>query len=572
MPTVLLPSLLRSGWKPWQPARAPGAGRELLKQIGPLLSSNLASQGLGLLERMVASLLGEGAVTWINLARKLINLPLIALMSLNQVLLGLMSGSAGSERLSLLRKGLASATLLTLPAVAGLIGAAAALVSLLLPSQAVGSPLPELLAWFCVPLLFGAWNALLARYAYAAGDTRMPLNCELAGSDRPGGHLWGDSHRSAADAPARVAERSALAQPLAARGRRDAHRRAVAAPSPGYLAATGPEHPLRPGVADRPGTLAAPVAADGNLWRLKHVNPQRGLCDPHLQRPSGSGTPARLPGSPDGAVRYADRRLQLQRRHVRTGYFALPHSKDFNHGGTRQMMVERHPEYDIYVFMTQDAYLEDPEALANIVWPFTDDSIGAVCGRQLAHLDASPLAEHARLFNYPPTSQVKSMEDAPRLGIKTAFASNSFCAYRRQALMQIGGFPQHVILSEDMYVAAKMLLAGWKVAYEGSACCRHSHNYTLWEEFRRYFDIGVFHAREPWIRQAFGGAGGEGLRYVLSELKFLGPSRLSAWPGSFLRNAVKLFAYKLSQQERYLPKGLKKRLGMYKRYWDSPYA
>ena len=35
----------------------------------------------------MASLLGEGAVTWVNLARKLMNLPLIALMSLNQVLL-----------------------------------------------------------------------------------------------------------------------------------------------------------------------------------------------------------------------------------------------------------------------------------------------------------------------------------------------------------------------------------------------------------------------------------------------------------------------------------------------------
>uniref|UniRef100_UPI00190AC700 polysaccharide biosynthesis C-terminal domain-containing protein n=1 Tax=Pseudomonas syringae TaxID=317 RepID=UPI00190AC700 len=35
---------------------------------------------------------------------------------------------------------------------------------------------------FAVPLLFGAWNALLARYAYAAGDTRLPLNCELIGS------------------------------------------------------------------------------------------------------------------------------------------------------------------------------------------------------------------------------------------------------------------------------------------------------------------------------------------------------------------------------------------------------
>ncbi|WP_040063551.1 lipid II flippase MurJ [Pseudomonas batumici] len=182
MPAVLLPTLYRSGWKPWQGGHAPGAVSELLQRIGPLLSSNLASQGLALLERMVASLLGEGAVTWINLARKLINLPLIALMSLNQVLLGLMSASLGSERLALLRKGLASATLLTLPAVAGLIGAAGALVSLLLPRQAADGPLPELLAWFAVPLAFGAWNALLARYAYAAGDTRLPLTCELTGN------------------------------------------------------------------------------------------------------------------------------------------------------------------------------------------------------------------------------------------------------------------------------------------------------------------------------------------------------------------------------------------------------
>ena len=182
MPAALMPTLLRAGWRPWRLHRAPGAGREILSQIGPLLSSNLASQGLALLERMVASLLGEGAVTWVNLARKLINLPLIALMSLNQVLLGLMSGTHGDQRMSLLRRGLGSATLLTLPAVAGLIGAAGALVTLLLPGQAADGPLPQLLAWFAVPLMFGAWNALLARYAYAAQDTRLPLKCELSGS------------------------------------------------------------------------------------------------------------------------------------------------------------------------------------------------------------------------------------------------------------------------------------------------------------------------------------------------------------------------------------------------------
>jgi len=247
-------------------------------------------------------------------------------------------------------------------------------------------------------------------------------------------------------------------------------------------------------------------------------------------------------------------------------------SQDFNHGGTRQMMVDFNPDYDVYVYMTQDAYVEDINAIANIVLPFADPKVGAVCGRQLAHKDASALAQHARLFNYPPTSQIKTLADAPELGIKTPFMSNSFAAYRREALLAIGGFPRHVILSEDMYVTAKMLLDGWKVAYEGSAVCRHSHNYSLIEEFRRYFDIGVFQSRESWIKDTFGGAGGEGLRYVKSELKFLGPRRILLWPMSFVRNGIKLFAYKLSKQEKYLPKSLKKKLGMYKRYWDSPHS
>ena len=155
---------------------------ELGGRIGPLLLSNAASQGLALVERLVASLLGEGAVTWVNLARKLMNLPLIALMSLNQVLLGMMSRRQGGERLALLRRGLETASLLTLPAGVGLVAAAPGLVALLLPQQTAGSPLPALLAWFAVPLVFGAWNALLARYAYAAGDTRLPLRCELLGS------------------------------------------------------------------------------------------------------------------------------------------------------------------------------------------------------------------------------------------------------------------------------------------------------------------------------------------------------------------------------------------------------
>ena len=247
-------------------------------------------------------------------------------------------------------------------------------------------------------------------------------------------------------------------------------------------------------------------------------------------------------------------------------------SREFNHGGTRQHMVDRHPNYDVYVFMTQDAYLADERSIEQIIAPFADPVVGAVCGRQLPHLDANPLATHARFFNYPSSSRIKSIADSAELGIKTAFISNSFSAYRKNALAAVGGFPRHVILSEDMYVAAKMLIDGWKVAYAGGAVCRHSHNYTLLEEFRRYFDQGVFHAREPWIRQRFGGAGGEGIRYVQSELRYLGLSRLYLWPEALIRNALKLFAYKLGQKEKLLPIRLKRRLSMHKRYWDGPFA
>lgn len=247
-------------------------------------------------------------------------------------------------------------------------------------------------------------------------------------------------------------------------------------------------------------------------------------------------------------------------------------SVEFNHGGTRQKMIDANPEYDIYVLLTQDTYLADPEAIHSIIKLFTDSKIGAVCGRQLPHLDATLLAQHARIFNYPAETKTKSMEDVSSLGIKAAFMSNSFSAYRKEALQEIGGFPNHVIFAEDMYAAAKMLLAGWKIGYAGNAQCHHSHNYTIIEEFERYFDMGVFHARESWIRQNFGGAGGEGLRYVKSELRFLGLRRVYLWPNAILRNAVKLIGYKVGQKEAKLPIRLKRRLGMYKRYWDGPFA
>ncbi|MFH7422897.1 rhamnosyltransferase, partial [Pseudomonas syringae pv. tagetis] len=78
------------------------------------------------------------------------------------------------------------------------------------------------------------------------------------------------------------------------------------------------------------------------------------------------------------------------------------------------------PDYDVYVYLTQDANVEDINAIANILLPFADTKVGALCGRQLPHKDANLLAKHARLFNYPPTSHIKKQDDGGTLGIMTA--------------------------------------------------------------------------------------------------------------------------------------------------------
>ena len=239
----------------------------------------------------------------------------------------------------------------------------------------------------------------------------------------------------------------------------------------------------------------------------------------------------------------------------------------FNHGGTRNLAVELVGDVDVIVFMTQDAIFDSTFSLSNIVRQFQNHSITAACGRQLPHLDANPLATHARLFNYPDESRIKSAADIPELGLKVAFMSNSFAAYRRDVFEQLGGFPENTILAEDMYLAAKIIQAGYKVAYCADAAVLHSHNYTPWDEFRRYFDIGVFHACEPWIQQQFGGAAGEGGRFVKSELRYLWRCAPLWIPRALLTTACKFLGYKLGRNYKKLPKSWRPVLSMYKSYW-----
>jgi rhamnosyltransferase len=263
-------------------------------------------------------------------------------------------------------------------------------------------------------------------------------------------------------------------------------------------------------------------------------------------------------GSRDGTLEAA----------LAAGFEVVPIDKTtFDHGGTRQGAVEQIASAEILVFLTQDAVLAHPNSLENLLRVFADPSVGMAYGRQLPRCEAGPIEAHARLLNYPAIGEIRSYDDRTRLGLKAAFCSNSFAAYRRSALLAVGGFPSRTIHAEDMIVAARMLRMGWKIAYAADATVHHSHGYSTIKEFQRYFDTGVLHAREAWLLDDFGKPEGEGGRFIRSELTHLARWAPQLIPLAVLKTAAKYAGYRLGKLERHIPKRLKVRLSMHKGFW-----
>jgi rhamnosyltransferase len=299
--------------------------------------------------------------------------------------------------------------------------------------------------------------------------------------------------------------------------------------------------------------IIVPVRNGGLRWREAAAALTATLPDPSWVAVVDSG-------SSDGSDRIAaESGFEVERIDPRT----------FNHGRTRQAAVERFcGGREFAIFLTHDAVLEGLESLVELLGAFRDPAVGAAYGRQLPHRDAAPFEAHMVLFNYGTSSETRSLADAARLGIKAAYISNSFGAYRLSALRACGGFPSHLILGEDTCVAVKMLLSGWSVRYCAEACVRHSHAYTIAQETQRYFDFGVLHAQLPELMRNFGAAEGEGARFVASELRYMAVHAPHLLPAVPIRNSAKYIGYRLGRIFTRLPRWLCRRLSMTKVFWN----
>lgn len=208
-----------------------------------------------------------------------------------------------------------------------------------------------------------------------------------------------------------------------------------------------------------------------------------------------------------------DRTVEIAMAHPLVRVIEINRS-DFNHGSTRDKAFRLAKE-SVVCFLTQDALPVSDAYLERLLTPFsTDEDIALVSGRQLPKPDARRFEQLVRTFNYPVVSHVRSIDDLPRLGIKTFFASDVCSAYRRDAYLACGGFPQ-LETNEDMLMAARFVKAGYKVAYEASAEVYHSHNLTIRQQYNRNRAVGRFLASH--VHELMGALEfGEGVRLVKS--------------------------------------------------------
>lgn len=245
--------------------------------------------------------------------------------------------------------------------------------------------------------------------------------------------------------------------------------------------------------------------------------------------------------------------------------------EEFDHGATRNQAAE-YSRAQVMIFMTDDAVPRDRYLVERLVEALgkrgpDGETVAMAYARQMAAKDCRKVELFTRKFNYPEEGRVKTLKDLPELGIKTYFASNVCCAYRREVFHEVGGFVDSAIFNEDMICAAGVIKAGYAIAYAAEAKVVHSHNLSFAQQFRRNFDLAVSQADHP---EVFGGlrSEGEGIRLVKETGRWL---LKSGWfwlvPSLIVGSGCKYLGYRTGKLYRRLPRKVIWRCTANQEYW-----
>lgn len=216
--------------------------------------------------------------------------------------------------------------------------------------------------------------------------------------------------------------------------------------------------------------------------------------------------------------------------------------RDFNHGATREMGRQL-LQKNIIVMLTQDVIPASSDFLTRLIAPIVRGDAAVSYARQIPHDGAGWLERFPRDYNYPAISELRSIHDVVKYGAYTFFCSDSCAAWSNSALDEIGGFPR-AVTSEDTIAAAMLLKCGYKIAYCADSVVKHSHCYTLKQEYDRYFVTGYVRRQNReklHIRRGDEGRGASFVKVMIMRLIKENPLLI---PYAVISCAVKLIGYR----------------------------
>ena len=188
--------------------------------------------------------------------------------------------------------------------------------------------------------------------------------------------------------------------------------------------------------------------------------------------------------------------------------------EDFSHSFTRENAAKT-SKADIIVFITQDVEIEDENWLYYLVKDIISGEVSATYSRQITKFNN--LEKYTREKNYPEHSKIVSKEDIDTLGLKTFFFSDAASAIKKDAFKELNYYDgKKLPISEDMYIAYKLITNGHKIKYCSDSVVYHSHDFKLRELYDRYKLTGKFFKQNSYLDQyGTNSTGGSLAKYVL---------------------------------------------------------
>jgi rhamnosyltransferase len=189
-------------------------------------------------------------------------------------------------------------------------------------------------------------------------------------------------------------------------------------------------------------------------------------------------------GSTDGTVRL------LQEHGARVT--EIPPS-EFNHGETRNHAIAS-SRGRLVVLLTQDALPANRQWMEALLSPFDDDNVAGTYARQIPLPDADALtrrnleswvtgSDQRRVQQLPDRASYLRLHPLERY--KLCCFDDVCSAIRRDAWERIPY--EWAYFAEDLDWGKKALEAGWSLVYEPRAAVVHSHDRSVWYEYKRTY-------------------------------------------------------------------------------------